>query len=102
MHAENYSAYGARKVWLQLRREGIEVARYTVERLMGAVRRSCADGGGVIQAGWGLSGSMRHSAIQFYFRKPKGLVPALYAFTLTVIDSSFNSGWSSEFSLAVT
>ncbi len=26
--------YGARKVWLQLRREGIEVARCTVERLM--------------------------------------------------------------------
>ncbi|TSD47218.1 hypothetical protein FFI94_014340 [Rhodococcus sp. KBS0724] len=58
--------------------------------------------GGVIQAGWGLSGSMRHSAIQFHFRKPKGVVPASYAFTLKVIDSSFNSGWSSEFSLAVT
>jgi putative transposase len=27
--------YGARKVWRQLRREGIEVARCTVERLMG-------------------------------------------------------------------
>jgi putative transposase len=27
--------YGARKVWLQLRREGTEVARCTVERLMG-------------------------------------------------------------------
>ena len=26
--------YGARKVWLQLRREGSEVARCTVERLM--------------------------------------------------------------------
>ena len=26
--------YGARKVWLQLRREGIPVARCTVERLM--------------------------------------------------------------------
>ena len=26
--------YGARKVWLQLRRDGIEVARCTVERLM--------------------------------------------------------------------
>jgi putative transposase len=29
--------YGARKVWHQLRREGIEVARCTVERLMGSV-----------------------------------------------------------------
>lgn len=27
--------YGARKVWLQLRRDGVEVARCTVERLMG-------------------------------------------------------------------
>jgi HTH-like domain len=34
VHAENYGVYGARKVWLALRREGIEVARCTVERLM--------------------------------------------------------------------
>ena len=34
MHAENYGVYGARKVWLQLNREGIPVARCTVERLM--------------------------------------------------------------------
>jgi len=32
---ENRRLYGARKVWRQLRREGIEVARCTVERLMG-------------------------------------------------------------------
>ena len=31
---ENFQAYGARKVWLQLRREGENVARCTVERLM--------------------------------------------------------------------
>ena len=31
---ENYGAYGARKVWRQLVREGIEVARCTIERLM--------------------------------------------------------------------
>jgi putative transposase len=35
VHAENYQAYGARKVWLALNREGITVARCTVERLMG-------------------------------------------------------------------
>src|SRR5260370_6682301 len=29
--------YGARKVWRQLRREGIQVARCTVERLMGGM-----------------------------------------------------------------
>ena len=31
---ENYQVYGARKVWRQLNRVGIEVARCTVERLM--------------------------------------------------------------------
>jgi len=31
---ENFQAYGARKVWLQLQREGKTVARCTVERLM--------------------------------------------------------------------
>jgi putative transposase len=41
---ENFEVYGARKVWRQLRREGREIARCTVERLMrtiglqGAVR----------------------------------------------------------------
>lgn len=34
VHQENYSVYGARKVWLQLNREGIAVARCTVEDLM--------------------------------------------------------------------
>ncbi|WP_258557983.1 IS3 family transposase [Rhodococcus sp. AG1013] len=37
VHRENYSVYGARKVWLQCHREGIEVARCTVERLMGGL-----------------------------------------------------------------
>ncbi len=34
MYQENYGVYGARKVWLALNREGIGVARCTVERLM--------------------------------------------------------------------
>lgn len=44
VYAANYGVYGARKVWLALNREGIAVARCTVERLMaqlglaGAVR----------------------------------------------------------------
>ena len=33
----NFQVYGARKLWRQLRRDGIEVARCTVERLMRAV-----------------------------------------------------------------
>ncbi len=37
VHAENFGVYGARKVWRQLRREGSEVARCTVERLMRAM-----------------------------------------------------------------
>jgi putative transposase len=35
VHAQNYGVYGARKVWLQLNREGVAVARCTIERLMG-------------------------------------------------------------------
>jgi putative transposase len=56
VYAENYGVYGARKVWIQLGREGIDVARCTVERLMRAaglagVRRgrrvrTTIDGGG--------------------------------------------------------
>jgi putative transposase len=34
VHEQNYAVYGARKVWRQLNREGIAVARCTVERLM--------------------------------------------------------------------
>ena len=35
VHQDNFGVYGARKVWRQLHREGIAVARCTVERLMG-------------------------------------------------------------------
>jgi putative transposase len=44
VHADNFGVYGAAKVWAQLKREGTQVARCTVERLMrelglrGAVR----------------------------------------------------------------
>jgi transposase InsO family protein len=34
VHGSNFQVYGARKVWLQLHREGIPVARCTVARLM--------------------------------------------------------------------
>jgi putative transposase len=36
IHAENYSVYGARKIWHELHRQGVPVARCTVERLMRA------------------------------------------------------------------
>ena len=35
VHAEHFGVYGARKMWRQLHREGIAVARCTVERRMG-------------------------------------------------------------------
>jgi putative transposase len=35
VHAKHFGVHGARKVWRQLHREGIAVARCTVERLMG-------------------------------------------------------------------
>ena len=44
MFDDNFKVYGVRKVWIQLHREGFEVARCTVQRLMrhmglwGAVR----------------------------------------------------------------
>ncbi|MFE9655808.1 IS3 family transposase [Micromonospora sp. NPDC006431] len=34
IHAENYGVYGARKIWHDLHRQGVRVARCTVERLM--------------------------------------------------------------------
>jgi putative transposase len=46
---DNYGVYGARKVWLALNREGIPVARCTVERLM---------------AGLGLAGARRGKRIR--------------------------------------
>ena len=37
VHAENFAVYGAEKLWRQLGREGVAVARCTVERLMRAL-----------------------------------------------------------------
>lgn len=37
VHAETFGVYGARKVWRQVQREGVDVARCTVERLMCAM-----------------------------------------------------------------
>jgi putative transposase len=34
VHEDNYGVYGARKVWAELNRQGVVVARCTVERLM--------------------------------------------------------------------
>ena len=34
VHEDNYGVYGARKIWSELNRQGVDVARCTVERLM--------------------------------------------------------------------
>lgn len=38
VYEENYSVYGVRKVWRQLKREGVGVARCTIERLVKALQ----------------------------------------------------------------
>ncbi|HAG7225281.1 TPA: IS3 family transposase, partial [Escherichia coli] len=38
VYEENYSVYGVRKVWRQLKREGVGVASCTIERLMKALQ----------------------------------------------------------------
>lgn len=38
IHQENYGVYGARKIWHELHRRGVPVARCTVERLMRGCR----------------------------------------------------------------
>jgi putative transposase len=47
VHADSRGRYGARKVWRQLLRDGVEVGRGTVERLMRAVGLA-----GVVRGAW--------------------------------------------------
>jgi len=61
IHAANYGVYGARKVWLALNREGIEVARCTVERLMAEL---------------GLTGAVRGKARRTTIADPTAARPA--------------------------
>jgi putative transposase len=61
LHAANYGVYGARKVWLALNREGIGVARCTVERLM---------------TEFGLTGAIRGKARKTTIADPAGVRPA--------------------------
>lgn len=61
VHDANYGVYGARKVWLALNREGIRVARCTVERLMGEL---------------GLTGAVRGKARATTIADPTTACPA--------------------------
>ncbi len=61
IHGANYGVYGARKVWLALNREGVAVARCTVERLMGEL---------------GLSGAVRGRVKRTTLADPTAARPA--------------------------
>ena len=61
VHTANYGVYGARKVWLALNREGIDVARCTVERLMAEL---------------GLAGAVRSKAKKTTVADPTAARPA--------------------------
>jgi putative transposase len=86
LHAENFGVYGARKMWWQLRREGVEVARCTVERLMRAE---------------GLQGAIRG-------RKRRTTVPGGHAERpRDLVERNFNASapnrlWVSDFTYVVT
>lgn len=82
----NFQVYGAQKVWRQLQREGIEVARCTVERLM---RRL------------GLHGAVRGKVIRTTFADAKASCP------LDLVNRQFkatrpNQLWVSDFTYVST
>jgi len=63
---ENRSVYGARKAWLQRKREGFEVARCTIERLMAQMGLRGAVRGGASSAP--RSPTRAHSVRRISFR----------------------------------
>jgi hypothetical protein len=78
---ENFEVYGARKVWQQMGREHVEVARCTVERLMrsmglrGAVRgRSRIIISGAVLWGWCVLLFWRAHGTPVPFHPPQTLV----------------------------
>ena len=82
----NLQVYGARKVWRQLRREGIEVARCTVERLMHTK---------------GLRGAMRGKAVRT--TRPDSAVPCpLDRVNRQFVAQRPNQLWVSDFTYVST
>jgi putative transposase len=86
VHAENFNVYGARKVWRQLAREDIVVARCTVERLMrslglqGVVRgRKCRTTSGDER----LERPLDRVNRQFLARRPNELWVADFSYVAT-------------------
>jgi putative transposase len=83
---DNFQVYGARKVWRQLRRDGKNVARCTVERLMGRL---------------GLQGAVRGKTIKTTFSRPDDAYP------LDRVNRQFTAGrpnalWVADFTYVST
>lgn len=86
VHAAHFQVYGTRKVWRQLRREGVPVARCTVQRLMRSL---------------GLQGAVRGRAWVTTTRANEGPRPA------DLVDRQFaatrpNQLWVSDFTYVAT
>jgi putative transposase len=84
--SENFRVYGVRKVWRQLRRERVEVARCTVERLMKRL---------------GLRGVIRGKSVRTTISDPKAPCP------LDHVQRQFKAGrpnvlWVSDFTYVST
>jgi len=87
VHQENFGVYGPRKVWLVLNREGIPVARCTIERLMRQAGLA-----GVVR------GKVKRTTIGGVGPKPADLVRRNFAPTapnrLWVSDFTYVSTWA--------
>ena len=86
VHHDNYGVYGARKVWLALNRQGIPVARCTVERLMRVL---------------GLEGARRGRTVRTTRSDPAAARPA------DLVERDFNPArpdrlWVADFSYCPT
>jgi putative transposase len=86
VHEDNYGVYGARKVWLALNRQGAEVARCTVERLMNEL---------------GLAGAHRGRRWKTTIADPEAMRPA------DLVDRRFapvapNRLWVADFTYVAT
>lgn len=100
----NFRVYGVRKVWRQLRREGVEVARCTVARLMRAMG-GAAEGSGDAQHRWngcgGLAGVIRGKPVRTTIRDRSAPCP------LDPVNRQFrapapNMLWVSDFTYVTT
>jgi putative transposase len=91
VHAENLSVYGADKVWAQLNREGIRVARCTVERLMRELGLSGARRGRALKVTTS-SDDRQHRPADLVDRRFKAPAPnRLWVADLTYVKT--HAGW---------